>query len=157
MSGIKRLGDRIEALELGRNGSGHVANLEDTERISERERTQSLKMPDDPGTKGLEFVRAWDSAAVSMMSLTPFVLSLIFCGGWMGVSIGKLQVDAQVATQTAFTVATFIVTAGKSSSPAHVQVAGSPLSRCAPHSTLRVLGHASARYPVISLTGGKRL
>jgi hypothetical protein len=64
-------------------------------------------------TEGLEFVRAWDSLAVSLISLIPFGLSLLFAGVWIGVSIRQYGTDAQVATQTAFTVAAYIVTAGK--------------------------------------------
>jgi hypothetical protein len=41
------------------------------------------------------------------------VLSLVFAFIWIGVSIGIYHVDAQVAVQTAFTVAAFIVTAGE--------------------------------------------
>jgi hypothetical protein len=62
--------------------------------------------------EGLEFVRTWDSIGVSVISLVPFGLSLAFAGAWIGVSIQQYGVNAQVATQTAFTVAAYIVTAG---------------------------------------------
>jgi hypothetical protein len=62
---------------------------------------------------GLEFVRAWDRHKLSIIAMLPFVFSVVFAVAWIGVSIGKFKVDAQVAVQTAFTVAGFIVTAGK--------------------------------------------
>jgi hypothetical protein len=62
---------------------------------------------------GLEFVRIWDRPKLSIIALLPFVISMAFAITWIAVSIAKFKVDAQVAVQTAFTVAGFIVTAGK--------------------------------------------
>ncbi|KAK1031552.1 hypothetical protein LTS16_017970 [Friedmanniomyces endolithicus] len=67
---------------------------------------------DKPAVEGLEFVRAWDVGAVSMISLTPLLFSLVFVALWIGVCVGHFGVDVQVATTTAFTVAVFVVTAG---------------------------------------------
>lgn len=41
------------------------------------------------------------------------MLSLLSAAVWIGVSIRQYGADAQVATQTAFTIAGYIVTAGK--------------------------------------------
>ncbi len=71
-------------------------------------------MLDKPAVEGLEFVRAWDVGAVSMISLTPLLFSLVFVALWIGVCVGHFGVDVQVATTTAFTVAVFVVTAGMS-------------------------------------------
>lgn len=116
--GIPGLGGKVKALELGRSGSNNVVNLENPHRLPEEQRHKSADMLEDPTGQGvpaygLEFVRAWDSTAVSVISLMPFVFSLAFVAVWIGVSVGTYEVDAQVATQTAFTVAAFIVTAGK--------------------------------------------
>ncbi|TKA60697.1 hypothetical protein B0A55_10814 [Friedmanniomyces simplex] len=50
--------------------------------------------------------------ATSLTSLTPCVLSMIFIGVWIGVSVGKYNADVQVATQTAFTGGVLIIFAG---------------------------------------------
>jgi hypothetical protein len=70
-------------------------------------------MMDVRDTYGLEFVRTWDCHKLSIIALLPFFVSVAFDVIWIGVSIGTFGVDAQVAVQTAFTVAAFIVTAGK--------------------------------------------
>ena len=116
VGGVKGLSTRIKALELGRSGASHVMNFEEPSRIAAEQYYQTEDMLKDPEMTGLEFVRAWDSGAVSIISLMPFVLSLVFAGVWIGVSIGKHNVDPQVATQTALTVAAFIVTAGEPTS-----------------------------------------
>jgi hypothetical protein len=75
---------------------------------------------------GLEFVRAWDRHKLSIIALLPFFFSVAFAAIWIGVSIGTFGVDAQVAVQTAFTVAGFIVTAGKiKSKPAILSISDS--------------------------------
>lgn len=63
--------------------------------------------------EGLEFVRSWNTVSISAIVLLPFALSLAFGGVWIGVSV-KTGTDVQVAVQTAFTVASYIVTAGTS-------------------------------------------
>lgn len=64
--------------------------------------------------EGLEFVRAWDRRRISAIATVPFVISLLFALIWIPVSAARFAVDAQVAVQTAFTVASYIVTAGRS-------------------------------------------
>jgi hypothetical protein len=71
-------------------------------------------------THGLEFVRAWNRHKVSIVALLPFLILMVFAVTWIAVSIGNFGVDAQVAVQTAFTVARFIVTAGEAESISHV-------------------------------------
>jgi hypothetical protein len=104
----------VKAYEFGRVGASHVANFEDPSRIAgdQRSQTRAMVLDVDVGTHGIEFIRRWDSAAVSIISLVPFAVSLIFASVWIGVSVGTFQVDAQIAVQTGFTVAGFIVTAG---------------------------------------------
>lgn len=63
--------------------------------------------------EGLEFVRSWNTVAIAAIILLPFLLSLVFVGVWIGLFV-KMGTDVQVAVQTAFTVASYIVTAGTS-------------------------------------------
>lgn len=113
IKGTVRLGSPKEILKFGRNAYGHVANFESPEKVPEDQRFQ---MEDhiavELENEGLEFIRAWDGVAVSAISMVPFVLSLAFAGAWIGISMHKYGVNGQVATQTAFTVAAYIVTAG---------------------------------------------
>ena len=103
----------MEALELGRSGSTHVADFDNPSSVPEKQRFQTVKIASTPETEDLEFVRAWDATAISLISMMPFLLSRIFAGTWICFSVHRYGVDAQVATQTAFTVAAYIVTAGK--------------------------------------------
>ena len=72
----------------------------------------SEDMLEDPMKFGLEFVRAWDALSVSIIALAPFVGSLVISAIWIGVSVGVYDTGVQVATQTAFTIASYVVTAG---------------------------------------------
>jgi hypothetical protein len=65
------------------------------------------------GSEGLDFIRAWDRNNAAGIALVPFALSLLFAIVWIWVSVAQCGVDVQVAVQTAFTVAAFIVTAGE--------------------------------------------
>lgn len=49
--------------------------------------------------EGLEFVRSWNTVAISVITLLPFVLSLVFSGVWVGIFVKK-GTDLQVAVQT---------------------------------------------------------
>lgn len=107
------LGERLKSYDLGRNASSNVVNFLKPDRLDPKQYFQTADMLSDVKTEGLEFVRAWDRNKVSVIALIPFVLSLVFAMIWIAVSIAHYAVDAQVAVQTAFTVAAFIVTAGK--------------------------------------------
>lgn len=87
-----------------------MAFFEDPEKVKGQVKvTQTLLANTE--NEGLEFVRSWNAVAISVIVLLPFVLSLAFGGVWVGLSVSK-GTDAQVAVQTAFTVASYIVTAG---------------------------------------------
>jgi hypothetical protein len=107
------LGERIKSYDLGRNASSNVVNFLEPRRLDPKQYFQTVDMLSNVQTEGLEFVRAWDKNNASVIALIPFVLSLVFAIIWIAVSIGYYHVDAQVAVQTAFTVAAFIVTAGE--------------------------------------------
>jgi hypothetical protein len=107
------LGGRVKSYDLGRNASSNVVNILNPDRLDPKQYFQTVDMLSDSKTEGLEFVRAWDRNNVSIIAMIPFVLSVVFAIFWIAVSIARYSVDAQVAVQTAFTVAAFIVTAGK--------------------------------------------
>jgi len=110
--GLASLGSRISMLELGRSGQGHVANFEDPQRIPQGQIFQTEHFLKNHNREGLEFVRSWDAFDVSIISLTPFMLSLTYAGIWIGVFTSR-GVDTQIVVQTAFTVSSYTVTAGR--------------------------------------------
>lgn len=103
----------VKTLELGRRGSSHVANLLDSSRLDGDQGTQTAEIVSKANCEGLEFVRTWDRTKVSFISVISFFISLVSATVWIGVSIGRFNVEAQLAVQTAFTMASYIVTAGK--------------------------------------------
>lgn len=107
------LGGHIKSYDLGRTASSNIVNFLNPGRLDPKQFHQTEDMMSDVTTEGLEFIRAWDRKKVSGIAMVPFALSLVFAIIWIAVSIGRYNVDAQVAVQTAFTVAAFIVTAGK--------------------------------------------
>ena len=137
------LGDRVETLELGRSGRRLVNLLEDPEQVAGQfEVTRKILKNID--TEGVEFVRGWDKAAISVVVLTPFFMSLVFVGVWVGVFVHQGK-DPQAVVQTAFTVASYIVTVGKSNSVSFNKKTAEdfPLTltcRCFDHRACRVFG-----------------
>ena len=87
-----------------------MAFFEDPEKVKGQV-TVTQKLLANTEDEGLEFVRSWNTVAISAIVLLPFVLSLVFSGVWIGIFVKK-GTDVQVAMQTAFTVASYIVTAG---------------------------------------------
>ncbi|KAH8752362.1 hypothetical protein F5882DRAFT_484903 [Hyaloscypha sp. PMI_1271] len=104
------LGSKIESLVLGRSKNSHTAFFDDPERVKGQV-TVTQKLMANAEDEGLEFVRSWNTVAIAAIILLPFVLSLVFGGIWIGLFVKK-GTDVQVAVQTAFTVASYIVTAG---------------------------------------------
>jgi hypothetical protein len=87
-----------------------VAFFEDPEKVKGQV-TVTQKLLANTENEGLEFVRSWNTVAISAIVLLPFALSLVFGGVWVGLFV-KRGKDVQVAVQSAFTVASYIVTAG---------------------------------------------
>ena len=87
-----------------------MAFFEDPEKVKGQV-TVTQKLLANTEDEGLEFVRSWNTVAISAIVLLPFVLSLVFGGVWIGIFVKK-GTDVQVAVQTAFTVASYTVTAG---------------------------------------------
>jgi hypothetical protein len=64
-------------------------------------------------SEGLEFVREWDKTKISMVVLTPAVISLMFISIWIPVFLHFGQ-DSQAVVSTAFTTGSYVVTVGTS-------------------------------------------
>jgi hypothetical protein len=107
------LGERIKTYDLGRDTSSKVVNFLKPDSLDQKQHHQTTDMLSNVDSEGLEFIRAWDRNKVSVIAVVPFAVSLLFAMIWIVVSMARYKVDAQVAVQTAFTVAAFIVTAGK--------------------------------------------
>lgn len=106
-------GDRIGTLDLGRTGHSQVTFLEEHWRVPHRQSKITQELYElQKNDHGLEFVRTWNVAVISAVILFPFILSLVFAGVWIGIYVAR-GTDVQVAVQTAFTVSSYIVTAGK--------------------------------------------
>ncbi|KAK3674101.1 hypothetical protein LTR78_005948 [Recurvomyces mirabilis] len=106
------MGTRVNTLNLGRGDSNNIADLERPDRLPANQRTLTTTILQNPDTIGIEFVRVRDTFAVTAISLSPFVASMLFVAIWMGLFIGKFGGDVQLVTQTAFSGAAYIVTAG---------------------------------------------
>ena len=139
-------GKLVDSYDLGCRGASQVALLLYPSQATGVAITSQMMA--DRDTHGLEFVRAWDRHKLSIIALLPFVVSVVFAVVWIGVSIGTFRVDAQVAMQTAFTVAGFIVTAGKASSRQPLLMLECAFTdqtlscRCTTHSPICLLGHS---------------
>ena len=112
-TGAAIVGERVRTLGLGKRGTDRTALLDRFDEIDSQQHEVTEAITKEPRAVGVEFVREWDGYAISMVVMMPLLISLIFAIIWISVSIARYSVDAQVAVQTAFTVASFIVTAGK--------------------------------------------
>ena len=63
----------------------------------------------------LNIVRTWDAYRISVIVLLPTGLSVLTSVVWSVVAVLKYGADVQTSTQTAFTIASYMVTAGKES------------------------------------------
>jgi hypothetical protein len=101
------LGMKIETIDLGRL----VSLLETPEKLKgQYDLTERLKATTK--NEGVEFVRFWDSGSISIVAVSPLFASLVFVVVWVVVFVRRGS-DLQVTMQTAFTVASFMVTTGK--------------------------------------------
>lgn len=102
---------KIETIDLGRSGGRLVSFLEAPEKLKgQYDLTQKLKARAE--IEGVEFVRCWDNGSISIVAVSPLFASLVFVVVWVVVFVRRGG-DLQVTMQTAFTVASFMVTASK--------------------------------------------
>jgi hypothetical protein len=107
------MGSRLDTLNLGRVGDGNVHLLFNPQNAADRT-DLSQKLNNLPDDLGLEFVFQWGGTRTAMLVLWPVYSSLSFVIGWLVYQshIGGLidNTSRQTSLQTAFTVASYIVT-----------------------------------------------
>lgn len=105
------LGSRLGTLQLGRY-QGRLVNIFENPQLGAHTVAVAETVRAISENSALEFQRTYDVGALSVIVAVPPVASLIFAIAWVRVYAHK-GVDLQVAVQTAFTVSSYIVTAGK--------------------------------------------
>jgi hypothetical protein len=126
------VGERQYTLQLGHHGASNrltyyfknpsslagneiVIRLSGTSRVGPTPGLEDGGVITAPATQkyALNLVRTLDPYAISVIILLPMILSLA-CGiAWSVVAVRHYGVDVSNSVQTAFTVASYIVTAGK--------------------------------------------
>lgn len=101
---------RIETLIMGRVNNSLVAWLENPKKAKDQHTVQS-QLSTMGHDEGLEFVRSWNIAAVSTITILPFVLSLVFASVWIGLYAHRGD-GIQVVVTTAVGIASYTVIAG---------------------------------------------
>ncbi len=119
------LGSRLETLQLGRY-KGRLVNIFENPELGAHTVTVADKIRTLSENSALEFLRMYNVGAISVVVAVPPVASLIFGIVWIRVYANKNGTDLQLVIQTAFTVSSYIVTAGKTHD---VYVSARPLYR----------------------------
>ena len=60
----------------------------------------------------LNLVRSWDAYLISIIVMLPMVLSLLMCILWTLIAVLQFGADVQTSAQTAFTIGSYMITAG---------------------------------------------
>lgn len=111
-----------EPLDLGRQGSSNrlVYYWDNPEKLGSsdvgrvmRLRNEGVLTRDEHPANALNVVRTLNAHVASVIVLLPFVISAVVCVVWSVVASVVYQADIQASVQTAFTVGSYIVTAGK--------------------------------------------
>ena len=105
------LGSRLGTLRLGRY-KGRLVNIFENPKLGAHTVAVAEIVRTISENSALEFQRTYDVGALSVIVAVPPVASLIFAIVWVRIYARK-GVDVQVAVQTAFTVSSYIVTAGE--------------------------------------------
>ena len=105
------LGSRLGTLQLGRY-KGRLVNIFENPEVGAHTVAVAETVRAISENSALEFQQTYDIGALSVIVTVPPVASLIFAIAWVRVYAHK-GVDLQVAVQTAFTVSSYIVTAGQ--------------------------------------------
>jgi len=110
------VGEVTEPLDCGRGLQffHHPEAAPKAQAISKRVQ----KLPVATPHEGLEFIRTLDRNAIGGVIMAPPMASLVFVIVWLSVYLRETKendgkVDTQVVVTTAFTVASYLVTAGK--------------------------------------------
>ena len=108
------LGSRLGTLQLGRY-RGRLVNIFKNPNLGARTIAVADTIRDLPKNSALEFQRTYDVGAISAVVAIPPLASLIFGIAWVRVYAHKDNADLQAIVATAFTVSSYIVTAGRTS------------------------------------------
>lgn len=106
------LGSRLGTLQLGRY-KGRLVNLFENPELGAHTFAVAETIRTVSENSALEFQRTYDVGAISMVVAVPPLASLIFGIVWVRVYAHKGNADLQVIVATAFTVSSYIVTAGR--------------------------------------------
>lgn len=82
--------------------------------LVQRLETEAVLTPPGQQTCALNIVRSWDPYITSTIILIPVVLSFIVSVLWSVIAAAYFKADVNASTQTAFTIGSYVVTAGKS-------------------------------------------
>lgn len=105
------LGGRLGTLQLGRY-KGRLVNMFENPKLGAHTDAVAETIRTVPKSSALEFQRTYDVGAISVTVAIPPLASLIFGIVWVQVYAHKSNADLQVIVATAFTVSSYIVTAG---------------------------------------------
>lgn len=106
------LGGRLGTLQLGRY-KGRLVNMFENPKLGAHTDAVAETIRTVPKSSALEFQRTYDVGAISVTVAIPPLASLIFGIVWVQVYAQKSNADLQVIVATAFTVSSYIVTAGR--------------------------------------------
>ena len=106
------LGSRLGTLQLGRY-KGRLVNIFENPELGAHTVTVAETIRTVPENTALEFQRTYDVGAISAVVAVPPLASLIFAIVWVRIYAHKGNADLQVIVATAFTVSSYIVTAGR--------------------------------------------
>ena len=106
------LESRQETLQLGRY-KGRLVNLFENPELGAHTDIVAETVRNMSKNSALEFQRTYDVNAISMIVALPPVASLIFAIAWVRIYAHRKGEDLQTTLQTAFTISSYIVTAGK--------------------------------------------
>jgi hypothetical protein len=102
------LGKRCRALNLGRSGNSLTDLLQRHDEL-ENQYVLIQQVLEAASNQGLEFVYDWGPKRSFILVATPLAFSTAFIIAWIAIQVKRGQ-DLQVTIQTAFAVATYIVT-----------------------------------------------
>lgn len=106
------LGSRLGTLQLGRY-KGRLVNIFENPELGAHTVAVAETIRTVPQNSALEFQRTYDVGAISAVVVVPPVASLIFGIVWVRIYAHKGNADLQAVVAAAFTVSSYIVTAGR--------------------------------------------
>lgn len=106
------LGSRLGTLQLGRY-KGRLVNIFENPEFGAHTVAVAETIKNLPNNAALEFQRTYNVGAISAVVAVPPLASLIFGIVWVRIYAHKNNADLQVIVATAFTVSSYIVTAGR--------------------------------------------